>query len=84
MAESIRPELLPLPDELRGERVVLRPYRAGDGATFFAAIDRHRDELKTWVAWVDRHRSAEDSEVYVRRMAGKWLMRDTYLYAVKQ
>lgn len=82
MAESIRPELLPLPDELHGERVVLRPYRAGDGAAFFAAIDRHREDLKTWVAWVDQHHSVEDSEVYVRRMAGKWLMRDALILGI--
>lgn len=45
MAAVTHPELLPLPAELRGERVVLRPYREGDCAAFFAAVDRHREDF---------------------------------------
>jgi ribosomal-protein-serine acetyltransferase len=82
MADAIQPELLALPDELRGERIVLRPYRHGDGATFFAAVDRHREELKTWVAWVDRYRTPDDAEAYVRRMAGKWLTREALIVGI--
>jgi RimJ/RimL family protein N-acetyltransferase len=76
------PELLPLPDELRGSRLVLRPYRAGDGAAFFEGVDRDRQELATWVAWVDRYRSVDDAEVYVRRMAGKWAMREALILGI--
>ncbi len=79
---SIVPELLPLPDELRDERVLLRPYRAGDGVAFFAAIDRHREELKTWLRWVDRHQTIDDAEAYVRRMAGKWLAREALIVGI--
>lgn len=82
MAAVTHPELLPLPAELRGERVLLRPYREGDGAAFFVAVDRHRDDLKTWVSWVDRYKTIDDAEAYVRRMAGKWLAREALIVGI--
>lgn len=78
----LRPELLPLAPDLRGDQVVLRPYRPGDGAALFAAIDAHREDLKTWLGWIDNHRSEADSEVYVRRLAGRWLTRESLVLGI--
>src|SRR5438045_9050403 len=77
-----RPELLDLPDQLAGERVLLRPYRPGDGRAFFEAIDRHREELGTWVAWVDQYHTPEDGEAYVRRMQSKWMARSALILGI--
>ena len=82
MAQTPAPELLELPRELRGARVQLRPHRPGDGVAFFEAVDRHRDELKTWLAWVDRYRTVDDAEAYVRNMAGKWLTREALILGI--
>jgi RimJ/RimL family protein N-acetyltransferase len=76
---AVRPELIDLPEQLRGERVLLRPYRPGDGKALFAALDANRKELKSWLSWIDNHRSVDDSEAYVRQMAGRWLARDTLI-----
>jgi ribosomal-protein-serine acetyltransferase len=82
MSQRRAPELLELPAEMRGARVLLRPYRAGDGRDFFAAIDRHRDEMRTWLTWVDHYRSVDDAEAYVRRMAGKWITREALIVGI--
>jgi RimJ/RimL family protein N-acetyltransferase len=74
--------LIELPEELRGEHVVLRPYRAGDGKALFAAIDANREELKSWLAWIDEHRTVDDSEAYVRKMAGRWVAREALIFAI--
>jgi ribosomal-protein-serine acetyltransferase len=71
-----------LPGELRGEQIVLRPYQAGDGKALFAAIDANREELKSWLAWIDEHRTVDDSEAYVRRMAGRWVAREALIFAI--
>jgi RimJ/RimL family protein N-acetyltransferase len=76
------PELIDLPDQLVGERVMLRPYRAGDGAAFFAAVDRHREDLARWVGWVDNYQTPDDAEAYVRRMHSKWIARSALIVGI--
>jgi RimJ/RimL family protein N-acetyltransferase len=78
----VRPELIDLPEQLRGERVLLRPYRAGDGNAVFAALEANREDLKTWLSWVDNHRSLDDSEAYVRLMAGRWITREALILGI--
>ncbi len=83
MAEAaFHPELLELPEMLAGERVLLRPYRPGDGAALFAAIDGHRAELGKWLGWLDQHRTPDDSEAYVRRFHAKWQERSSLILAI--
>jgi len=76
------PELVELPDQLLGERVLLRPYRAGDGPAFFAAVDRHRADLAEWVHWVDQYQTPDDAEAYVRRMHSKWIARSALIVGI--
>ena len=72
-----KPELIDLPARIDGEKCVLRPYRPGDGAAIFHAVDRSRADLKLWVDWADEYQVAEDSERYARRMAAKWIARES-------
>ena len=57
-----QPELLPLPEGVASERLVVRAYRPGDGAAFFAGLAPHRDELMRWMMWPQRHQQPADSE----------------------
>ncbi|HUL65507.1 MAG TPA: GNAT family N-acetyltransferase [Burkholderiaceae bacterium] len=61
---------------------MLRPYRPGDGKALFTAIDANREDLKSWLAWVDEHRTVDDSEAYVRTMAGRWVAREALILAI--
>ncbi len=61
-----------LPEMVRGDHVVLRPYRAEDAETIFAAIDESREHLRPWVAWVDRFATLEDVYAYCQRCAEHW------------
>ncbi|MBK8741165.1 MAG: GNAT family N-acetyltransferase [Betaproteobacteria bacterium] len=78
---AFRPEW-ELPGQLIGDRILLRPYRPGDGAALFAAIDGHRAELGKWLGWLDQHRTPDDAEAYVRRMHAKWLERSALILAI--
>src|SRR5829696_1048509 len=63
MSARIVPTLIDLPSELRGSRVLLRPYRGVDAEQVFAAIDESRDHLRPWVTWVDNNRARSMTSV---------------------
>lgn len=71
----IHPTLILLPDEIRSERVVLRPLRSEDAEAAFAAIDEAREHLRPWMDWVDKQRTVDDVRDYCLRTAGKWILR---------
>lgn len=72
------PILRDLPSELLGKRVLVRPYRAGDGQAVFEAIQESREHLRRWMPWVGAHQQVEDSEAFARRSAAKWLSREDF------
>ena len=82
MSSTIPPELLDLPDRVSGDRVLLRPYRTGDGPAFFSSVDENRDDLATWVGWVDQYKTVRDAEAYVRRMQSKWIARSALIVGI--
>jgi RimJ/RimL family protein N-acetyltransferase len=75
MPDPIRPTLIAIPDELRGRRVLLRPYRANDAKQVFAAIDESREHLEPWMPWVDEHATVDDTRDFCIRSASHWLLR---------
>lgn len=77
-----RPRLLSLPERFETDKLVLRPYRSGDGAAFFDAVDENRKELSQWLGWVDQHKAVEDSEAAVRNNAGKWITREALILGI--
>ena len=76
MSESVPPILRDLPEVIVGERVLLRPYRPGDGEAIWQAVDESRASLRPWLPWVDATKTVADSEMAARRAAGRWLLRE--------
>ncbi len=76
------PRLLALPERFETDTLVLRAYRAGDGAAFFAAVEEDRAELAQWLGWVDQHKTVDDSEAAVRNNAGKWISRESLILGI--
>jgi RimJ/RimL family protein N-acetyltransferase len=74
--EAMPPILRDLPDELCGERVVLRPFRAGDGAALWEATEESRDHIRPWLPWGEETRAPADSEAYARRSLARWMSRE--------
>lgn len=82
MAEPVVPILVELPSELVGERVLVRPYRPGDGAALWEAVEESREHILPWLPWGDTHKTPADSEAFVRRTHAKWLLREDLGLAV--
>ena len=74
--ETPPPILLDLPDELLGERVLLRPLRPGDGAVIWEAIEESREQIAPWLPWVEKSLGPADSEAAARRAAANWQSRE--------
>ncbi len=71
--------LIPLFEELRGERVLVRPYRESDAPDLYEAIVESREHLRPWLAFADQHQTVDESrDVIVRGMA-TWLLREDML-----
>jgi ribosomal-protein-serine acetyltransferase len=77
-----RPRLLQLPTKILGKQCILRPYRSGDGAAVFSAVMEDVDDLMQWMSWPKNHKGADDSENYVRDMAGKWITREALVLGI--
>ncbi len=68
--------MVDLPDEIVGDRVVIRPYRAGDGLAVFDAVNESRDHIMPWLPWGELHKTVEDSEEFARRAHARWSTRE--------
>lgn len=79
---SVNPLLIDLPDQLEGERVIVRPWAEGDTAGLWDAIDSSREHLEAWMPWVDRYRNPDDALEYCRRSPARWLLRDDLPVAI--
>jgi RimJ/RimL family protein N-acetyltransferase len=68
--------LLPLFDELRGERVVVRPLRLEDAPALFEAIIESLDHIRPWMPWPDAYHSVEDAQNWIIHTQAQWLLRE--------
>lgn len=72
------PLLLDLPPSIETERLILRPPRAGDGPTFYAALTESLCDLRQFLGalpWIANEPSAESAEVYCRNAQANFVAR---------
>ena len=74
--------LIPLFDELRGERVLVRPYRLEDAEAMFEAVMESREHLLPWLRWAVTYETLDDARDFVRRSAARWLTREGLVVAL--
>lgn len=68
--------LIPLFDELRGERVLVRPYQESDAQSLFEAVVESRDHIRPWEPFADAHQSVEESHDLIVHWMAQWLLRE--------
>lgn len=71
--------LLSIFDELRGERVVVRPYRESDAADLRAAVEESREHVRPWLPFADDHKTLDESRDWIIRCAARWLLREDFI-----
>jgi ribosomal-protein-serine acetyltransferase len=76
-ASPVQPPILRvIPEQLVGERVLVRPLRSGDGQAIWEAVEETREQLRPWMPWVESTLSADDSETFARDSQARWLLRE--------
>lgn len=80
--QSLYPTLIPIADELRGPRVVLRRYRESDAADRFAALEASRERLAPWLHFPDALQTVEATRDWLIRREAHWLLREALGYAI--
>ncbi len=68
--------LIPLFEELRGERVLVRPYQERDAQSLFEAIAESRDHLRPWEPFADAHQTVEESRNWIIHGMAQWMLRE--------
>jgi len=67
--------LIPLFEELHGERVVVRPYSESDAQALFEAVGESREHLRPWLPFADSHQTVEESRDWIIHQLAEWLLR---------
>jgi RimJ/RimL family protein N-acetyltransferase len=63
-------------DELRGERVLVRPYRLEDAEALKEAVEESREHIRPWLPFADRHQTIEETRDWIVQGMAKWLLRE--------
>jgi len=80
--EKIPPILRHVPEELIGERVLVRPWREGDAPAIWEAIEESREQIRQWLPWVDGTKRVEDCIQTGRRSMAKWITREDLMLTI--
>lgn len=82
MTQRTDPILIPLFGELRGERVLVRPYREEDAADLQEAIAESRDHIRPWMYFADAHQTVDESRIWINKQRAKWILRESMNCAI--
>ena len=82
MEKAQQPRQVPLFEELRGERVIIRPYRHGDEEALREAVVESREHLRPWMPWADTHQTIEESREWVEQAVAKWRQREEMILSI--
>lgn len=74
--------LIPLFEELRGERVLVRPYCESDAQALFEAMEESRKHLRPWLPFADEHRSIEEARDWIIHQMAQWLLRENLIMSL--
>ena len=76
---------MPLPPELHPSAVpglVVRQLMQGDAAAHYAVIHAHRQDLRTWLPWVDATLSVREVEGFIALKLTEWQVRQSLACAL--
>jgi RimJ/RimL family protein N-acetyltransferase len=70
------------PEELIGQRVVVRAWRPTDASSLFEAVNESRERLRLWMPWVDNYRTVVDAEEYCHRVGVRFDERSDFALGI--
>jgi ribosomal-protein-serine acetyltransferase len=86
MADALQPAyptLIPVAEELRGPRVLLRRHRDSDAADLFAALAASHERLTPWLRSLAALHTVEATRDWLIRREARWLLREALSFAIR-
>ena len=65
-----------VPDEIIGERILIRPFRSDDAQAIFDAIYESRDHLYSWLPFATPDYNLQEAQAFARRAQARWILRE--------
>lgn len=65
-------------EELRSERLLLRPYRLGDAPALYEAIDESREHLRPWESFANAFQTVDNTRDWIIRQRNHWRANDWF------
>ncbi|MGO8951512.1 MAG: GNAT family N-acetyltransferase [Ktedonobacterales bacterium] len=81
--DAVYQTLIPVAEELRGPRVVLRRHRASDAAELFAALEASRERLAPWMRFPNPLQTIEATRDWLIHLEARWLLREALSFAIR-
>jgi RimJ/RimL family protein N-acetyltransferase len=78
----MNPLLMEIPQELRGDRVILRTPRPGDGRIVYPSVRESLAQLKHWMPWAKDDYAEANAEEWCRKAAADFLARTQLQYLI--
>src|SRR5215469_5625984 len=80
---SVYATLIPVAEELRGQRVVLTRLRVSDAADLFEALEDSRERLAPWLHFPDPLQTVEATRDWLIHLESRWLLRQALSFAIR-
>lgn len=71
-----------IPNSIATERLLVRQYQPGDGASINAAALESHADLKMWLPWAQTIGTVEDTEMFIRTAMADWILRKHLAFGV--
>lgn len=71
-----------LPEQIDGDRVILRKHRPELAELMFSFIEKDRDRLARYLPWVEFTQSIEDERSYISLALVKWEAYEVYDFGI--
>jgi RimJ/RimL family protein N-acetyltransferase len=78
----VEPILRDVPDALRGQGIMVRPYEPGDAPEVLAAVEESRADLERRLRSKHGFRSLDDARRLVARSRGRWILREDFIAGI--
>jgi len=75
-------EVRPLPETLDGGRIVLRKHSPAHADEMFRYVDRDRERLRRWLAWVDDMKTVGDERGWIEKALAQWDAGELYSFGI--
>ncbi|MHA2029364.1 MAG: GNAT family N-acetyltransferase [Candidatus Kariarchaeaceae archaeon] len=75
--------LIDLPSRIISNRIILRPYKEGDGSEYYQLLKSNIDHLEEELSELKKFTNEDDAEVFIRGLMVRWFERKRFVLVIE-